>query len=349
MGGIRIGRGGGRMRLLGNVRFMNRKAVSGVISGMFAVLIFFVAIAAIYSYHVMQDRYLQTVNERHQMDWERLNERIIIPWIERREDGTLNATVRNIGAVAAHLVSLWLSAYDGSNNPQWQRQYAIGVWVSPGEARTNLGQDDYSYTLIKPGQDGETLTFIQLPYSGWTYTIKVVTERGNVAIAQYPSPVAPSAGGGGGGYPIVIVADHYNFQYAAGSEMEFKSAYEKPWKTENTLYRILLNNTTNKRIILHENCSMLQSYGAPGQFKIRYIVSNQSTVNGLVSFDSQTMNPGGSQYIYYAATTPKGTIFQSEPNSEGYYPVGFLICFKYEGESEVRTISLPVIIQHLTK
>jgi hypothetical protein len=291
------------------------------------------------------------VSERNLMEWERLNEKIVISAAERvAEDGTLNATIQNIGAVTAHLVSLWLSAYNGEGEPIWQRQYEINIWISPGEVRTDFGQDLYTYILVKPGQAGEIQASIELPNRGWMYNIKVVTERGNAAIYQL-TPVIPSpVGAGGGGYPIVIVADHYNFQYAAGIMTRFESAYRKPAKTDNTLYRILLNNTTNKRIILHKNCTMLHMAGKVGQAELRYIVSDQNALrlppSKLIPFTSQVIDPGRAEYVYFAASTPGGDAWKDEPG-QAYWIVGFIITFQYEGEAEIRNISLPSIPQEL--
>jgi hypothetical protein len=99
---------------------------------------------------------------------------------------------------------------------------------------------------------------------------------------------------------------------------------------------------------------MLQIQGAVGAITVRYIVSNQSTPypppdGNLIKFTTQIIEPGSSQYVYFAATTPGGSQWQSEPDKEGYYLVGFLIWFRYNGESEDRVISLPSIIQELTK
>jgi hypothetical protein len=332
------------------VRFLGRRAVSGAISGMFVVLIFVAAVSALLAYNTSLDRYNQAVSERNRMEWERLNEKVVISTAERLGDGTLNAAIQNVGAVTAHLVGLWLSAYDGNSEPKWQHQYSIDVWISPGETKYNFGQSNYTYTLIKPGQSALTLSSIYLPNASWTYTIKIITERGNAAIYQL-TPPSPSVtgGGGGGGYPLIIVADHYNFQYTAGTMTSFKSAYVKPKGTERTLYRILLNNTTNRRIILYKNSTMLQIQGAVGAVTERYIVSNQSTSwpDNLKPFSSQVMNPGSSQYIYFAAKTPGGNQWQDEPNKSDYYLVGFMIWFMYEGETEVRSISLPSIVQEL--
>ncbi|MGC8849802.1 MAG: hypothetical protein ACP5QI_04945, partial [Candidatus Bathyarchaeia archaeon] len=90
------------------IRVFGRRAVSGAITGMFVVLIFVAAISALLAYNTSQDKYNQAVSERNQREWERLNEKITIPAAERLDDGTLNATIQNIGAVTAHLVSLWL-------------------------------------------------------------------------------------------------------------------------------------------------------------------------------------------------------------------------------------------------
>ena len=54
--------------------YRSRKGVSGVISGIFVILICFLAIAAIFVYAINLDRYNQVVNERHQVNWEIENE-----------------------------------------------------------------------------------------------------------------------------------------------------------------------------------------------------------------------------------------------------------------------------------
>jgi hypothetical protein len=171
------------------VRFLGRRAVSGAISGMFVVLIFVAAVSALLAYNTSLDKYNQAVSEKNRMEWERLNEEIIIPSAERLDDGTLNATIRNIGAVTVHLVSLWLSAYDSNSKPQWQQQYSIDIWISPGETKYKFGQKNYVYTLIEPGSISKTLSSIYLPNTEWNYIIKVVTERGNIATYIIQPPI----------------------------------------------------------------------------------------------------------------------------------------------------------------
>ncbi len=325
----------------------SNRGVSGAISGMFVLLILFLAITSVYAYHVTQDNYNQVVTKRHQIDWERLNERIIISSVDVLDDMTLSAVIKNEGSVTAHLVTLWLSAFNSSGSAQWQRQYKIDIWISSEEIKDNFGQSNYNYFLVKPGNSMEFLNSIQLAES-WIYAMKIVTERGNIA-SYSPIPDIMDLEGGGG-YPIVIVADHYNFQYTAGTMTEFEPAYIKPRSTDRTLYRILLNNTTNHRIFLKNNCTMLQIQGAVGAINERFLVSDQSTSwpDNLVSFNNQILDPGEAKYLYFAATIEGGNEWQVESTKKDYYLIGFLISFVYEGETITRTISLPNLIQELT-
>ncbi|KON28136.1 hypothetical protein AC481_02535, partial [miscellaneous Crenarchaeota group archaeon SMTZ-80] len=115
------------------------------------------------------------------------------------------------------------------------------------------------------------------------------------------------------------------------------------------LYRILVNNTTDRRVYLHENCTMLQMVGKVGQANPRYIVSNQSTStpDNIIAFSNQSIPPKAERYLYFTASTPGGTDYRAE-FSQAYYLIGFLFRFTYEGESELRYISLPVVPQELT-
>jgi hypothetical protein len=175
------------MRIIGN-----RKAVSGSISAMFVVLIFLIAASSVFSYHLTEDRYNQLVNERSQRDWERYNERLLISSATRALDaygtGTLNASIQNIGAVAAHLVTLYVSAYDASTSPQWQQQYSIDIWISPGTVKYSFGQNPFTYTPITPGYINQPVSTVALNYANLTYVIKLVTERGNIATYIVVSP-----------------------------------------------------------------------------------------------------------------------------------------------------------------
>lgn len=93
--------------------------------------------------------------EMNQMDWEKMKENVIITNVERVTYGS-QFTFENDGGLTVHLVSLWII-----NSTDHQR-YDINVFVNSAATKNYLRDD------------------ISLPTG--SYTIKVVTERGNVAV-----------------------------------------------------------------------------------------------------------------------------------------------------------------------
>ena len=166
----------------------NRRAVSGSISAMFVVLLFLLVASSLLSFRFAEDRYNSMVNDRAQRDWERYNERLVIPSALRKGTGTsatLDASIQNVGAVSAHLVTLFLSAYDAGKNPRWQLQYSISIWMGQGNTTYHFGQNKSgppAYILIRPDQTSQPKSTVALPDDPLTYVVKVVTERGNIVI-----------------------------------------------------------------------------------------------------------------------------------------------------------------------
>jgi hypothetical protein len=97
--------------------------------------------------------------EMNQLDWEKMKEDIIITNVERgTEINGTRFTFKNEGALTSHLVSLWII-----NSTNHQR-YDINVFVNSAETTTYPRAD------------------ISLPDD--QYTVKVVTERGNIAVCS---------------------------------------------------------------------------------------------------------------------------------------------------------------------
>ena len=336
---------------------MGRRAVSGAITGMFVVLIFVAAISALLAYNTSQDKYNQAVSERNQMEWERLNEKVTMPSAERLDDGTLNATIQNIGAVTAHLVSLWLSAYDANGDPQWQRQHSIDIRISPGEVKTNLGQDTYTYVLIRPGQTGQTVTSIMLPNASWTYTIKTVTERGNVAIYVLQPPVAEESEQmqfNGQPVPLIITFNQESFQYTTkGLYPTWMAAWVKPRKSTSAhqIYRINVTNISGKDIVLLSSSHMRQEADDVSDVETVWWIVDPNTnpnSNDPIEFTSQTIENGEWAYIYFAASSEGGGNWQGDPTDTHYYTVFIHIFFHFEGESVYYGQTIGIMGQRLT-
>ena len=98
--------------------------------------------------------------EMNQLDWEKMKEDIKITDVEQegRRAGNRGTkfTFQNKGSLTSHLVSLWV------NNSTHHQRYDINIFVNSGDTISYIRND------------------ISLPNE--PYTVKVVTERGNIAI-----------------------------------------------------------------------------------------------------------------------------------------------------------------------
>jgi len=122
----------------------DRRGISNII----VVVLSLVIILAIVSNIVLWNY------EMNQLDWEKMRENVIITNVERLTGSQF--TFQNDGSLTAHLVSLWII-----NSTDHQR-YEINVFINSAETKTYLRDD------------------ISLPTG--SYTVKVVTERGNTAV-----------------------------------------------------------------------------------------------------------------------------------------------------------------------
>jgi len=93
--------------------------------------------------------------EMNQLDWEKMKENVIITNVENVTSGS-QFTFENNGGLTVHLVSLWII------NSTDHQQYDISVFINSAETKNYLRDD------------------ISLPTG--SYTVKVITERGNTAV-----------------------------------------------------------------------------------------------------------------------------------------------------------------------
>lgn len=153
----------------------SRKGVSGVISGIFVILICFLTLGALYTFAATHDRYNQVVNERSKLNWEIETEKFAILDGQRNDDGALNLTVFNYGGVAAHIVDVWVTHRNSSGS--WQKLYSSDFWLNPAETIQNFGEQNV--TLLPNGIQHEDINLSQPVVEGINYTVKLVSERGN--------------------------------------------------------------------------------------------------------------------------------------------------------------------------
>jgi hypothetical protein len=97
--------------------------------------------------------------QMNQVDWEKMQEHIDIVSVEPTppEDWT-RFTFRNTGSVTSHLIGIWIT------NATSHQRYEANVFLNSGETVSR------------------TFGNIQLPAE--PFTVKVITERGNMGILQ---------------------------------------------------------------------------------------------------------------------------------------------------------------------
>lgn len=123
----------------------DRRGISNVI----VVVLSLVIILAIISNVVLWNY------DMNQVDWEKMRENVTITSVTNATYGS-QYNFKNDGGLTVHLVSLWI------NNATLHQHYNINVFVNSAETKTYLRED--------------------IPLPTGSYTVKVVTERGNMAV-----------------------------------------------------------------------------------------------------------------------------------------------------------------------
>ncbi len=318
-----------------------RKGVGTAMGAVFFIALLLAAIITVKAIDAYQTRYLQAREEMVEWDIKRISEDLEIVGINNPSTDSgykFDIIMNNEAHETASIVRIYI--YDNENETLW------GLF----DEQIIMGGYGFTNGDILPGEKGHVIKInAESTLKNSTmhlYGIVICTERGRQFSYVYPPLSSYGAGAGGGGFSLLIAADHDNFQYKV-LDMNFTSAYVKNHSTYQTLYRILVNNTTNKKIYLWNNCTMLHFTAQPENQRERFIVSNQSSSALLLAFENETIDSNSTKYLYFAASQVGGNDWQTEPGAKGYYIIGLLIWFRYEGESEVRSIGLPTFMQKL--
>jgi hypothetical protein len=306
--------------------------------------------SAIWALSSFQARYQGITDQMNDWDTQRISENLNIRSVDNttlvETFGThalnynFSITVDGNGGETVNIVRIYVYNQSAPASALSKR-----LWIYNPINASAQPRSGFNHSIVNTGEVAHVIAVNGTKFRGsFQYRIILTTDRGRQFSYSYPPPAGQ---GGGGGYAVVLADDQYNFVYKATGVPNWRSAYSKPVGTSNTLYRILIKNTTNNSIILQSNSSMLQMAGKVGQVQRRYIVSNQSTVSSLVAFTSQTINSGAEQFVYFAATAENGATFQGEPGKSEWL-VTYMMIFKYSGDPEYRSIGFPALAQELT-
>jgi len=172
-------------------RFVNNKrGLSTVIGAVFGVMILLMGFSFILWEATQYDAYMDSVNERTRLDWERENELIELVTVYMAND-KLNISIQNEGAVTAHLIKLWIT-----NSSGWHEDFSINYYINQGNTVADIGQD----------------VDVELDFDA-TYDVKLVTERGSIVMGTYtrnaPEPAPPVNAFG------VFSLDWFYFKYSS--------------------------------------------------------------------------------------------------------------------------------------
>lgn len=150
----------------------SRRGLGTIIGSVFLVTILLFGFSFIWWERQAYDKYALAVNDRDQREWELQSEQIQISTTSLTTSNKLNITVFNAGALTTHLVSLWLTEYNGTNPTQHLSfdLKSMNYYANPGSSILSIGSD-LSFTAT----------------SSFNYYFKVTTERGNMATAYLSS------------------------------------------------------------------------------------------------------------------------------------------------------------------
>jgi hypothetical protein len=176
----------------------NKRGISGLLGGVFLMLILLGGFSLIFWEIIQHDNYMQVAAERDQQTWELTGEIIEISEVNIVGGDSFNITVVNKGASTAHLVDLWVTEYLGVT-PNWHVLFPLDRYINPGDIATNVA-GEIDIPELNPELD---------------YKVKIVTERGNIVMKKYEPEIEPGTGGELIVGPFILEFSTDAFQYTS--------------------------------------------------------------------------------------------------------------------------------------
>lgn len=255
-----------------------RRGVSGIISGVFLVAVAVMVFNVLAWQFFQSDAYNRIFQERQQREWERYNERIEISNVDYGF-GYLRFKVSNPGAVAAHIVEIWLN--DTTTNTP--RHLSLSNYLT-----SNCS------AWISSGAERWMNTTILLTY-GHEYSLKIATERGNIAVAPNLKPTTETPTG----YqpvPLTFGFAYDDYQYNTVPDIgdpNWMRAWVFTVPGGNLYFRIKLKNTAGGDIVIETRSH------------INFVISSgssamQSKANSPL-LNPVTLTEGSEGWLVYAA------------------------------------------------
>lgn len=286
----------------------SRRAVSGIIGGVFFVTVILISSSAGIWYYAQQRNLYAQRRDAFQLQQQRTLEQFAVPRVLISQSGQMNATVQNLGTIPIHIVDIIITSKALSVT---HNIYNVSYYINPGNTTKNIGQS----------------LPLSLSQSG-TYTLFFVTERGNLVSAIY-SPtqlMGYYATFGNVGY-LSVSFDQNSFQYKSKEQSTWTSAWTfSKGKVcgEEPIFQIYFrNHGVFPAYILHWSEAQLwgfasnQGGGTPQDF---FIVDGSSTPGNLRPYTDNTITvPFSLSGDWQTGGTPTPIVFGSttlSPNTQ---------------------------------
>ncbi|MBI4258852.1 MAG: hypothetical protein HY619_07840 [Thaumarchaeota archaeon] len=293
----------------------SRRGVSAIVGAVIMFAMVFTTGAGYFTFIAQSQQLLnkETFN-KSQLENERVAERLDLVAVKIQSNGAIGANITNTGPLTTKIIliivsnSSFVQVLDGQ--PGQQTSPNLPILINPAST---------------PGPIDTGIT----PTSGQTYSIKVISERGNVAQTTFPDEtsaavVAASLIAKGVG-DLQMNLRSIKWAVKSGSNpLTFSDGSEIASGTSNVVWKVNMTNHSEKDVYLSRNSalSVLRSGGSntAAWYIVKTVIETNGTITAL----------GSSEYIYLqanaediAAGGPPATVYFSSSTIGGSSTANF--------------------------
>ena len=342
----------------------SRKGLSTAVGTAFFIIVVMISLSSMWAIGAFQARYQEVTDKMNAWDTQRISENLNIRKVDPPAEVSnvaqtvywYNFTiyVDNNGGVTVNIARIYVLDQDNNElyivDPNALSATPPPLGFLSRNSTINTGEVSRVIRVSEPEISRGNPGLLATALLNYKCRIILTTDRGRQFSYSYP---APSSGAGGGGYAIVVSDNTYNFRYmdTKYSDAQWSNAWIKISSASNwnPLYKVLLNNTTTKTVVVQNGSYMLQ-IGQSANV-VRFIVSSSSDIHNShpTPFVTQTIPAKSSAWLFFAASlpVPQHGDWVGDPG-QSYLHTSFTICFNYQGDPENRILSLPAMGQRIT-
>lgn len=144
---------------MGKLLLRRKKAVTAVINAAMFIFILLVGFTLLTWNAQLYDNYLGNMSLKEKLSYQASAELVFVTGFKFSQN-VMNLTITSNSPVTVRIISIWLSNLSAS--PVWRKSFSLNLYINPYKSISSVGQ---------------TLGTV---YSSMLYTVKLVTDRGNM-------------------------------------------------------------------------------------------------------------------------------------------------------------------------